>query len=84
MVTVEERRFRWAVFFRGLHERGGFQQEGALQTSWSVIVDLVCVAITVWVASGLYMWWGVRGHRAWGLLAILAGASSFAVFTFGL
>jgi hypothetical protein len=84
MLTVEDRRFRWAVFFRGLHERSGFQREGVLQTSWSVILDLVCVAIVVWVASGLYMWWGLRGHRAWGLLALLAGAGSFAVFTFGL
>jgi hypothetical protein len=84
VLTVEERRFRWAVFFRGLHERSGFQREGALQTSWSVTLDVLCVAIIVWVASGLYMWWGLRSHRAWGLLAILAGAGSFAIFTFGL
>jgi hypothetical protein len=84
LLTVDERRFRWAVFFRNLHARARFREEGPLQTSWSIIVDIVCVAVAVWVASGLYMWWGVRGHRTWGLLALLAGAGTFALFTFGL
>lgn len=80
-LRVEDNRFRWDHFLTGMHARGGFEQEGFLQTSWSVVVDLVCAGILVWVASGLYMWWGIRGHRRLGALALLAGAASFLLFT---
>jgi hypothetical protein len=80
-VTVEDRRFRWDSFLTGMHARGGFEQEGMLQDSWSLVIDLVCVAILVWIASGLYMWWGLPGSRRWGLLTIIAGCVSFVVFT---
>lgn len=83
-LTVEDRRFRWDHFLTGMHARGGFEQERLLVRSWSVVVDLVCLAIVLWIASGLYMWWGLPGSRHWGLLAIAAGAISFAVFTLGL
>ncbi len=80
-LRVEDRRFRWDHFLTGMHARGGFDQEGLLQDSWSVIVDLVSLGMIVWVASGLFMWWGIPGHRRWGLFAILAGATSFLLFT---
>ena len=64
-----------------MHARGGFEQDGLLERSWSVIVDLVCVAIVLWIATGLYMWWGVPGSRRWGWVAISAGVVSFLVFT---
>ncbi len=80
-VTVEDRRFRWDQFLTGMHGRGGFEQEGLLDRSWSVVVDLVCLGIIVWIASGLYMWWGLPGHRGWGWIAILAGVISFVGFT---
>lgn len=83
-LTIEDRRFRWDHFLTGMHARGGFEQEGWLQTSWSAIVDLVCLAMIVWIASGLYMWWGLPGHRLWGWVAIVAGAASFVLFTFRL
>jgi len=80
-LTVEDRRFRWDQFLTGMHGRGGFEQEGLLDRSWSVIVDLVCLAIALWIASGLYMWWGLPATRRWGWLAIGAGALSFVFFT---
>jgi hypothetical protein len=79
-VTVEDRRFRWDSFLTGMHARGGFEQEGILQNSWSVIVDVVCLAIVLWIASGLYMWWGLPGSRVWGWVAIGAGCGSFVAF----
>jgi len=79
-LTVEDRRFRWDHFLTGMHARGGFEQEGLLVRSWSVIVDLVCLAIVLWIASGLFMWWGLPGSRRWGWLAIVAGTASFVVF----
>lgn len=80
-LTVEDRRFRWDQFLTGMHARGGFEQEGLLQHSWSIIIDLVCLAIVVWIASGLYMWWGLPGSRTWGWVAIVSGAAAFLVFT---
>jgi len=80
-LTVEDRRFRWDHFLTGMHARGGFEQEGVLQRSWSVVVDLVCLSIVVWIATGLYMWWGVPGSRWWGMAAIAAGVGSFLLFT---
>ena len=80
-LTVEDRRFRWDHFLTGMHARGGFEQEGFLQWSWSIVVDIVCVAMIVWIASGLVMWWGLPGQRRWGWAAILAGTVSFLFFT---
>ena len=80
-LTVEDRRFRWDHFLTGMHARGGFEQDGLLQLSWSVVVDCVSIGIVLWIASGLYMWWGLPGHRRWGWLAILGGAATFLVFT---
>ena len=80
-LTVEDRRFRWDHFLTGMHARGGFEQEGFLQLSWSIVVDLVCLSMIVWIASGLYMWWELPGQRRWGWLAILGGTVSFLFFT---
>jgi len=80
-VTVEDRRFRWDHFLTGMHARGGFEQEGLLQRSWSVVVDIVCLSMIVWIASGLCMWWELPGQRRWGWAAILGGTLSFLFFT---
>jgi hypothetical protein len=37
--------------------------------------------LSVWLASGLWMWWDLRGHRRWGVAAILGGTLSFFWFT---
>jgi hypothetical protein len=79
-VAVEDRRFRWDHFLTGMHARGGFEQDGLLDRSWSVVVDVVCVAMVIWIASGLYMWWGLPGVRRWGWAAIVSGALSFLIF----
>jgi hypothetical protein len=80
-MTVEDRRFRWDHFLTGMHARGGFEQEGLLDRSWSVIVDLVCVAILLWTATGIYMWWGLPASRVWGWVTIAAGTVTFFFFT---
>lgn len=79
-LTVEERRFRFDQFLTGWHARGGFEQDGWLSKSWGVVVDVVCVALLLWVATGLYLWWGVPSARRWGAATILAGAAAFAIF----
>jgi hypothetical protein len=79
-LTVEDRRFRWDHFLTGMHARGGFEDASLVVRSWSVIVDVVSIAMIVWVASGLYMWWSLPGHRRWGLLTIAAGTFAFLLF----
>jgi hypothetical protein len=83
-LLAEDNRFRWSHFLTGLHARGGFEQESVLNTAWGILVDIVCVAILLWIATGIYMWWQVRGHRGWGWLALAGGALSFAVVLLGL
>ncbi len=80
-LIVEDRRFRWDQFLTGMHARGGFEQESLVDRSWSVVVDIVSLSMIVWIASGLYMWWELPGHRRWGWLAILGGVTSFMIFT---
>ena len=83
-LTAEDRAFRWGGFLTGMHARGGFGQPSLLNKAWGVVVDLVCIGLLFWVASGIYMWWHVSGHRPWGWLALAAGAVSFGVFVFAL
>ena len=77
---MEDKRFRWDQFFTGLHARGGYQHDGLLNDAWAYIVDLVCVSILVWIASGLYMWWKLSSTRRWGAVALSGGILSFVVF----
>ncbi|MDP6775393.1 MAG: hypothetical protein QGI83_01355 [Candidatus Latescibacteria bacterium] len=79
-LKVEDKRFRWDQFFTGLHARGGYQHDGLLNDAWAYIVDLVCVSILVWIASGLYMWWKLSSTRRWGAVALSGGILSFVVF----
>ena len=81
VLRAEDRRFRWDHFLTGMHARGGFDQEGVLSDSWSVVVDLVQFGILLWIASGLVMWWELRAHRAWGALAAIGGLATFLWFT---
>jgi hypothetical protein len=79
-LRVEDRRARWNEVLTRLHARGGFEQPSILHFIWGVIVDIASIGMLLWVASGIYMWWGVRGHRGWGWLALGAGVLSFAAF----
>lgn len=79
-LTVEDKRFRWDHFFTTLHARGGFQEGEYLHNTWSVIVDLVCVGILIWIASGLVMWWQLPAQRNWGWVSFGGGIATFIAF----
>lgn len=81
VMTVEDRRFRWDHFLTGMHARGGFEQEGVMPSAWGVIVDLVCLGLIGWVASGLYMWWTLPALRRYGWIALVSGLVPFLLFT---
>ena len=79
-LTEQEPPFRWASLLTRLHTRAGFERPGFLEQSWSVMVDLVQIAILLWIATGIYMWWHLKHLRKWGFLALGGGIVSFAVF----
>jgi hypothetical protein len=67
-----------------VHTRGGYDTTGSLQIFWAVIVDIIQVAMMIWIASGLYMWWNLKRFRGWGMLALASGFALFVAFLFGL
>jgi hypothetical protein len=77
VLVVEERRNQFNTYMGQLHFRGGYQQDLFLDDLWALILDLVCVALVIWVASGIYMWWKLRKLRIWGAVALVAGLLSF-------
>lgn len=79
-LVVEDKRFRWDHMLTGFHAKGGFEQDSLLHDSWGVVIDIACLGLILWVASGIYMWLPMRGLRRSGLVALAAGAASFALF----
>jgi hypothetical protein len=78
-LVVERRPFNWRGFLSGMHTRGGYDMGGFWDSVWAFFVDLVCVGLLLWMATGIYMWWGLRSTRVWGWTALAAGALCFAV-----
>jgi hypothetical protein len=76
-LRAEKQKLRWDQVVLRMHFRGGFMQPTLRDTLWAVLVDLACVGILVWVASGLIMWWRLARLRFWGALAVLGGTVSF-------
>jgi len=83
-LRVARRTFGLNEFLTGMHARGGFGGESVLSDVWAVAIDIVCLAMLVWIASGIYMWWGLRQTRRWGLVALGGGLLTFAGFLWGL
>lgn len=72
--------WEWRKLLTKIHTRGGFETPGFLWNLWSVIVDAIQVAMIVWIATGLYMWWHLKRYRGWGWLALGCGSALFAAF----
>ena len=78
-LTVERRNFAMRQFLSGMHTRGGYDMDGVWDSAWALFIDVVCVGLILWIASGIYMWWGLPSTRRWGWLAMGAGIVCFAV-----
>ncbi len=76
-LRAEHQNQGWQQVITGLHFRGGFIQCYFWNWVWAGLVDLVCVGILIWIASGLYMWWRLARTRFWGALALSGGLLSF-------
>ena len=79
-LVVEQRPFSLRPFLSGMHTRGGYDMGGFWDSVWAVFVDAVSIGLILWIASGIYMWWGLPSTRGWGWIALGAGAICFAVF----
>ena len=76
-LTAEQQRFTWPDLFVRMHVRGGYQQSNFFDDAWAVVVDFTCLAILLWVGSGIYLWWKLPQTRWWGALALAAGLGAF-------
>ena len=77
-LVVEESDFRFRSFITDLHLKHGFANSYMASNVWAVLVDLLSVAMIIWVASGIYMWLELRKTRLWGALSLGAGIVLFA------
>ncbi len=78
-LKAERQRMRWPQVAMRMHFRGGYSQPTCLDKFWGLLVDVACVAILIWVASGLIMWWQLPRLKIWGAMAVAGGALSFLV-----
>lgn len=67
-----------------MHFRGGYGQPTFRDKFWGLLVDVACIGIILWVASGLIMWWRLPRLRAWGAIAVAGGFLSFLLFVWTL
>jgi len=78
-LTVERRSAGWPQILGAMHTRAGFELGSAGNTWWAILVDVLCVALLLWVATGVIMWWQLPASRNWGWVAIGSGSVLFAV-----
>lgn len=83
-LTVEDRSITVRQFLSAMHTRGGFYLGSFWNTLWAVMVDVLSVALMVWIATGLFMWWCLPAVRRWGWLAIAGGVACFTVIVMSL
>ena len=76
-LKAERQRMRVPQAVIRMHFRGGYEQPTFWNKFWGLLVDLACVGIIIWVASGLIMWWRLPRLRAWGAIAVGGGILSF-------
>lgn len=77
-LLAEDREFVWRQFLTSMHAHNGNELDGTLNKVWALVIDVLCLALIVWMASGYVMWWLLPGSRSWGWVAIVAGAATFA------
>jgi hypothetical protein len=76
-LKVERQRMKLPQGVIRMHFRGGYRQATLWDDFWGLLVDIACVGIIIWVASGLVMWWRLPRLRGWGAIAVGGGMLSF-------
>ncbi len=83
-LKAERQLMRLSQLPQRMHFRGGYGQPGFGNKFWGLLVDVACVGILIWVASGLVMWWRLARFRAWGAVAVVGGILSFVLLVWRL
>jgi hypothetical protein len=83
-IRMEEQPLGVARFLTSAHVRSGFDYPYFLELLWAGIVDIVAVAILIWIASGVYLWWKLKRFRLWGWTAIATGFATFILLALGI
>lgn len=60
------------------------ERDWILTKVWAYAMDAVAVGLVVMIVSGLIMWWGREGTRAWGFVALGSGVAVCGWFVFAL
>lgn len=60
------------------------QRDWVVTSVWAVSMDAVAAGVVFLVLSSLYMWWGLKGKRTTGLVALALGIAVCGLFVFGL
>jgi hypothetical protein len=81
-LVVERQIYSTVNFLQGLHHRLGYRHKQLSEDSWAFSVDLAILGMIFWVFSGLWIWWGLKGTRKWGLVSLLVGIGLFGFFIF--
>ena len=83
-LKAERQRMKVPQAVLRMHFRGGYGQPDFWSKFWGLLVDVACVGILIWIASGLIMWWRLQALRAWGAVAVCGGILSFVVLVWKL
>jgi len=84
LMIMEIKHFRWDHFIQKFHWIGGYHQNRFINDFWAFMIDLVCIGIVVWIATGLYMWWKIKSARFCGSIALGGGILTFIIFLIAL
>jgi hypothetical protein len=79
-VVIERMEFRAPAFLERMHRRRGYQSGYLADNLWAFLVDFFIVAMILWVASGLWMWWEMKLTRRLGAIFAGAGLALFVAF----
>jgi hypothetical protein len=60
------------------------QRDWVLTSIWAFSMDAVAIGLLIMVFGSYYMWWRQPRKRAWGLVALLSGWMTCALFVVGL
>lgn len=80
ILVVERERFRATSFLERLHRKRGYDQPFLSDQLWALTVDLTILAVVIWAATGLWIWWRIRLTRRTGFAFLVLGWSLFGFF----
>jgi hypothetical protein len=57
-------------FLMYLHRASTYNHSPGLRWWWAVMVDGMVLTLVFWGISGVVMWWQMKRHRMWGIIAL--------------